>query len=243
MVTQSFRPTLWLPILVAFIALLLTTTCQSPQQLVFSIRVDDPGDLKAGQPVVHLGASVGTVREILRESEDEATLVVEIPPEYRDEIYREMAFRIVEDDRFGPVLLLEDSEEERSGIEDGEVIDARSDWVERFMRRAGELGRAARETFEDLGMTVDQVIRDLEASPEAQALRKSLEEFAHDVQDVSDERLRKFAEEDLPELDSRAEAYRDKLVEDGRDKEAEVFWKWYARWAEAVRKKVQEPAK
>jgi hypothetical protein len=200
-----------------------------------SLLFEEADGVKVNQPVMYRGNKIGHVLQLYRTPEGVVTVDVEILPEHRGSVYREMNFRIVEDLSQGFVILAEDQEGDRTEVEDGDVIDNRPGWADRLSQSARQLSEAAGAALLALGETAGEILRDLEESPEAQSFRDSLAEFARDASRVVRSRYNRFVSEELPQLEKEAAAYRDKLEREGRKEEAEVFWKWFIRWAEAVR--------
>ena len=78
-------------------------------------------------------------------------------------------------------------------------------------------------------------LKDLSQSPEAQRLKDSIEELGRDIATVTHARAQRFVATELPQLEEKARQHRNKLISEGRDTEAEVFWKWFQRWAQTMR--------
>lgn len=217
------------------VALLVLSGCFPRKPLHMSLLFEEADGVRINQSVMYRGDRIGHVLQLYRTPEGIVTVDVEILPEHRDSVYREMKFRIVEDLSEGYVVLAEDEEGDRTEVEDGEVIDTRPGWTERLSQTARQLSEAAGAALLALGETAGEMLRNLEESPEARSFKDSLAEFARDAAKVARSRYSRFVSDELPQLEKEAAAYRDKLEREGRTEEAEVFWKWFTRWTEAVR--------
>ncbi len=227
----------YLPLLgFATLALLpAASACGQPEPLRFSVQFEDAGEIRENSPVFFRDTEIGRVTGV-REYEDEAVIGVEIIPVYRQSVYREARFALASDCQGRPCLRIEDRSGDRTEIEEGDMIDARPGWFERLSRRIDELGTSAREALEDAKSGLSDAVSGFEDSPEFQAFKDRLAEAGRDAATLAQNRYQRFVEEDLPKLEEKARAYRDKLEREGRAEEAEIFWKWFGRWAEAVKK-------
>ncbi len=221
--------TLWFSLILA-----LGAGCQKPEPaLRFSVIVDEAEDLDLEQSVVLDGETIGRVTAVSPQS-DGYRIEVEIDPQHSRRLQREFLFR-VESGSSGSVLFIEDNGRGNT-IEEGEVVDARGSWLDRLSSGLEKLGASAREAVDDLKTALEGTAATIKDSPEAQAFKESLSELAQDLSTAARGRYQHFVEQDLPRLEKEAEAYRDKLIEEGRSEEAEVFWKWYSRLSTAVKK-------
>lgn len=207
---------------------------REPEPLRFSVRLEAPADARPGSPVIFQGREIGRVIEVETKS-GETIVHLEIDPTHRASLYREALFAVERDARGQAYVSIKDQPGDRTEIGEGDVIDARPGWFERLSRRAGELRDSAEEALEEVESELRAAVKSFEESPEFQAFKERLAEAGSDVATLARERYGRFLEEDLPRLEERAGAYRDKLEREGRETEAKIFWKWFQRWAEAMR--------
>ncbi|MEE8586587.1 MAG: hypothetical protein V3T83_17230 [Acidobacteriota bacterium] len=53
---------------------------------------------------------------------------------------------------------------------------------------------------------------------------------------VAGSRLREEIAEDWPEIERKARSHHQRLLDEGRKQEAEIFWKWFSKLSDAVGK-------
>ncbi len=233
---MSRNPLSGLACLALFAAL---AACRQPDPMLhFAVMVDDAKGIQPGQPVVLDGLTIGSVHAVTTESGGQR-IEVQIEPEYRARVQKEFFFRVESNTR-GSVLRIEDSGEGKNPVGEGDLIDARASWFDRLASGAKKLSSSAGEALDNLKATIENTATAIEESPEAQALKESLSELGRDLASAARGRYQHFVEKDIPELEKKAEAYRDKLIREGRTEEAEVFWKWYSRLSGAIKEAVAE---
>ncbi len=222
-----------------FLPLLVLMGCAGPEPLRFSVQFDDSGALREGSPVIFRDVAIGRVIGV-QESSGETVIHVEIDPPHRETLYREARFTVGEDSGGQPSLLIADHPGDRTAIEEGDVIDARPGWFERLSQGLNELGSSAQKALEGAKSGLQDAVTAFEDSPEFKAFKERLAEAGRDAATLARSRYSRFVQEDLPKLEEKALAYREKLEREGRSTEAEIFWKWFRRWADAVQQAESE---
>ena len=215
--------------------LLIFSTCSPAEAppLRFEVLVDESLGLRENALVrTNNGEVLGRVTT-LRKNEAGTILALELDSKYRGRLSREASFQ---------VSALETGDELHLGeafgtpsIEDGTRIDARPGWLDRLSRGIGEWEGRTRELIGGAGSALGGFLKSLGQSPEAQGLKDSIEELGRDIATVTRDRAQRFVETELPQLEEKARRHRDKLISEGRDTEAQIFWKWFERWAHTMR--------
>lgn len=215
------------------LALLPAMNCSTPDQpFRFEILMEESGNLRPGAPVRSDDETLGRVTGI-RNSDDGVVLALELDSKYRGRLSRNADFEIIPG-AAGDELVVSGAFGSPA-IEDDSRIDARPDWLDNLSRSLQDWEQKTREVLKNADSALQEFARDLSQSPEALDLRDSIQEFGRDLATITRERYRNFIDKELPELETRARKYRDSLIAEGREREAEIFWKWFERWANAMR--------
>ncbi len=218
--------------------------CGGSGPVRFTVLLEQADGLQAGAPVIHRETEIGRVVQV-DGPPGKISVQVEIPPENQPRLYREAIFKVAADSTGNVRLLVEDREGRRTQLEDGDEIDMRPGWFEKLSDQLQKAGDSARSALTDLKTGVEQAVDSFEKSPEFKEFKDRLSEAGRDAASLARMRYEQFLETDLPKLEQKASAYRDKLIKEGRKEEAEIFWKWFQRWSEALKKagREEEPPK
>lgn len=219
------------------LGLALAGSCSHPDEpFRFEVLMEDTGGLRVGASVRAGDEVLGRVVGIQR-GEEGTILTLELDSKYRGRLSRKANFSIVTAPRGDDLVLSEAFGS--PAIEDGSQIDARPDWLEKLSRGLQDWKQKTGELLRSAGSSLQEFTQELRQSPEAQALADSIEEFGRDLATVTRDRYQSFVDKKLPELEARARKHRDELIAEGREREAEIFWKWFERWANAMRGEAQ----
>lgn len=199
----------------------------------FSVLLEEGEGLRPGAPVVLNGQQVGEVLS-LEPGDGFATVKIEISGERGKDVFKESRF-VVSESPEGVVLEIVDPPANvRTPVEAESVLDKRPTVMERLWATLYQWEGKTREAIEEARSEIEKALEAMQDSEEAAALRDSLAEFARDAGTVAGLEYKLFLEEHLPDLEKRAEAYRDELKREGRTQQAEIFWKWFTRWRDAI---------
>jgi len=211
--------------------------------LEFTVTFEDAQGLQPGQFVVYNGIRVGEVREVDLDASGRVVVLVRAYDKYRDALYREAEFVIEKPGGMIDVsgerqITVNDRSRPRTPIENGDVIEGTDGWVDSALGRLGDLVQGAGE----YGRAVWDKARAYATSPQAQELYRSLEDAAARAREVGVEGYRTFMEETYPELEAKALAFKNWLVEQGRLEEAKQFWNDFVEWSKRLLGSTEEPA-
>ena len=220
-------------LVLASLFVVFLVSCSKPDQpFHFEVLLEDSGDLQTNSPVLAGEETLGKV--VALEHIDEGVVVtLELGPDYRGRLSRNAGFEVISGPGGGHLNISDAFGS--PAIEDGSRIDARPDWLERLSRSLEDWKGTTRGLLQEAGTALQEFTQDIRQSPEVQALVDSIEEFGSDLATVTKDRYQSFLNQELPKLEEQARQHRQKLIEQGREKEAEIFWKWFERWANAMR--------
>lgn len=224
---------------------LLALACQAG--LTFTVTFDEVGGLEAGDAVVYKGRQIGEVGEVAFPRGGSVEVELAIDHEYRHTLYREAQFALERTVTGGHRIVVYDTEGPRTPIEGGEVLRGRQGPLEELVGKVGDLGRdLVTEGAERLNEQIDslrQWLRESESedppstTEDETDLLERIGDYADRVATMSRQQLERFREEELPELERRAVELRDWLREQGRNADAERFWRDFRDWVESFDQK------
>lgn len=227
---------------------LVALACQAG--LTFTVTFDEVGGLEAGDAVVYKGRQIGEVGDVTFTRAGAVEVELEIDREYRHTLYREAQFALERTVTGGHRIVVYDTEGPRTPLEGGEVLRGRQGSLGELMGKVRDLGRdLVTEGAERLNEQLDawrQRLRESEgtepdATEEEEAdLLERVGDYADRVATMSREQLERFRREELPELERRAAELRDWLREQGRNADAERFWRDFRDWVESFDEKGDE---
>lgn len=211
--------------------------------LEFTVTFEDARGLQPGQFVVYNGIRVGEVREVDLDASGRVVVLVRAYDKYRQALYREAEFVIekpggVIDVSGERQITVNDRSRPRTPIESGDIIEGTDSWVDSAFGRLGDLVQGAGE----YGSAVWDKAKAYATSPEAQALYRALQDAAANTREVGAEGYRRFMNETYPELEAKALAFKDWLVEEGRLEEARQFWDDFLAWSKRLLGSTEKPA-
>lgn len=229
---------------------LLALACQAG--LTFTVTFDEVGGLEAGDAVVYKGRQIGEVGDVTLTRAGAVEVELEIDREYRQTLYREAQFTLERTVTGGYQIAVYDTEGPRTPIEGGEVLRGRPGSLEELMGKVQDLGRdLVTEGAERLNEQIDswrQWLRESESAEPTDAteeegtdLLERVGDYADRVATMSREQLERFRREELPELERRAAELRDWLREQGRNGDAERFWRDFRDWVESFDDEQSQP--
>lgn len=217
---------------------LLALACQAG--LTFTVTFDEVGGLEAGDPVVYRGREMGEVADVTFPRSGPIEVELAIDRDYRQTLYREAQFALERTVTGGHRIAVYDTEGPRTPLAGGEVLAGRQAPLGELMGKVRDLGHdLVTEGAERLNEQIDawrQWLRESEppeATDEEIDLLERLEGYADRVAAMSREQLGRFREEELPELERRATEVRQWLEEQGRNADAERFWRDFRDWVES----------
>lgn len=221
---------------------LLTLACQAG--LTFTVTFDEVGGLEAGDPVVYRDREIGRVVDFAFTRSGPIEVDLEIDREYRHAVYREAEFTLERTVTGGHRIAVYDTDGRRTPIEGGEVVAGRRAPLGELLGNVRDLGHdLVTEGAERLNEQLDAWREWLheseapEATDEEIDLLDRLGDYADRVAEMSREQLERFREEELPELERRAAEVREWMAEQGRNADAERFWRDFREWVESFDEK------
>ncbi len=206
--------------------------------LSFILAFDDSVPLSKGDAVVYKGIRIGEVRDVDLDEGGAVAVQLRVDAKYAGLPYREADYLVdtVKDGKKKRhVVRIEDRDVAvRTPVEPGDILEPVEGWADRSLRSLEGAREKTAEAWDSLvegarGMM--ERAKDYADSEQAAELRESMDRFLEDSREHSEELLRKFNEEEYPELKRRAEAYREWLLEQGLVEEAKKFWDEFVEWS------------
>ena len=216
--SKGLTATVWL----LSAALLFASTGQRR----FSVTFENARELKPGDAVHYKGVQIGKVADIALDPAGAARVQLAIDDRFHQQVYREACFRIRVPWREGrrSVEMVE-IEGTRTHVQEGDTVEGTDSLLGCFFRTAGT-------NLQDL-LDSPQVREFVRATLEAWNMAS---EAAQDFGTIALERFLETAAEKWADLEKRANRHHARLLREGRQREAEIFWKWFSRLSEIVDK-------
>lgn len=196
----------------------------------FTITFEDANGLRPGQFLSYKGMRAGEVTAVALGADRRIHVEAKLYPEFRDQVSRTAVFRIE-----NPRGWLDLSGERQVTVTDsvGTPEPIRSGDVLRGS--GGVLGDVLAGAKSAVSAAIG-IVKNLGASPEAQAIQRSMEDFAAQGHRLAGEQYESFKRDQLPALREQAERYRRQLEKDGNMAKAREFWNSFTAWAREMEK-------
>ncbi len=192
----------------------------------FSVTFENARELKPGDAVHYKGVQIGRVVDVALDPGGAARVQLAIDDRFHQQVYREACFRIRVPWREGRRSVeMVDIEGTRTPLQEGDTVKGINSLFGCFFQRAGT-------KLPDL-LDSPQVREFILAMLEAWDMAS---EAAQDFGTIALERFLEMAAQKWDDLEKRAHQHHARLLREGRQREAEIFWKWFSRLSEIVDK-------
>ena len=224
-----------------FAIIFLAQSCgQSNKPVEFAIKFNDANGLRTGQFVVYKGLRIGEVTNVSLER-DTVFAAVRIATEHKEMVYREAKFSIDKPGGFTDMsgerqITMDDRGSTKTPVVQGDFVDGYNGFFDDMASKAKSFAQSAWETAKILKDKAAKFVEELQASPEGQQLKKSVEEYADKAQNLAKDQYHKFRDEQLPKLQAEAEKLKQDLEKSGKTEEAKKLWDRFEDWASQAKK-------
>jgi ABC-type transporter Mla subunit MlaD len=196
----------------------------------------DASGLRPGQFLVYHGVRAGEVEDVALDPGGRVKIDVRVFPEFRDRVYREAAFSI---EKPGGILDISGERQitmiDRPGpktpIERGAIISGQDSIFADLIDRTAA---AARDAWEAARRAGEKMAEDFAQTPAGRDLSNAMKDFSEKTAGAASQ-----AGASLDEIKRQAELYREQLLREGREAEAERFSRSFGEWYEQARSAVQ----
>lgn len=212
--------------------------------LEFKVSFADASGVKAGQAVSYRGQKIGEVRKVDVES-GKIVVTLAVDPDKRKVVSRESRFSLARPggvlDRSGEKqVVVKDPEKGSTPIKPGEEIAGEPTLYERGVAQAREAvenlpatGVKLYTTLSDYTSRAKQRWQQFKETPEGKEYLTMLERNTKELVSKGKEQVEVFRRDQLPVLREKAARMRDRMIELGKTKEAQEFWKEFLDWSKS----------